>query len=210
MKRALIIATVLSLVIGIAWAQAPQTTPGGQPRTPAPGAAGGQAGRGGGGGGRGAITARILNFQAEPASIKPGESFVLTWATEAGTGTIDNGIGPIPPRGTIKVTPKATTTYTLTMGGGATTRTVTITVAGTTAVTPAAANASDASRPIPRVDGKPDFSGIYGFTGMYSLGRGGGGGGAQGAAPAQPASPYANLPAQPTLKPGIDNRATPN
>src|SRR5688572_7689189 len=209
MKRALIIATVLSLVIGIAWAQAPQTTPGGQPQTPAPGAAGGQAGRGGGGGGRGAITARILNFQAEPASIKPGESFVLTWATEAGTGTIDNGIGPIPPRGTIKVTPKATTTYTLTMGGGATTRTVTVTVAGTTPVTPAAATASDASRPIPRVDGKPDFSGIYGFTGMYSLGRGGGGGGA-GAAPAQPASPYANLPAQPTLKPGIDNRAMPN
>ena len=58
-----------------------------------------------------------------------------------------------------------------------------------------------------RIDGKPDFSGIYGFTGMAGLGRG-----ARGAAtrPQPPASPFANLPAQPTLKPGVENRATPN
>ena len=204
MKRALSIAAVLALAVCTAWAQAPQTAPAGQPQTPAQGA-GAQAGRGGGGG-RGAITPRILSFEAKPASIKPGESFVLSWATEAGTGTIDNGVGPIPPRGTIKVTPKATTTYTLTMVGGAVTRALTVTVAGTTPIT-ADANASDASRDIPRIDGKPDFSGIYGFTGMYGLGRGGRGGAA---APAPPASPYSNLPTQPTLKPGVQNRATPN
>ena len=50
---------------------------------------------------------------------------MLSWATEAGTPTIDNGVGPVPLRGTIKVTPKATTTYTLTMAGGVT-RTVTV------------------------------------------------------------------------------------
>jgi hypothetical protein len=134
----------------------------------------------------------------------------LSWATEAGTGIIDNGVGPIAPRGTIKVTPKATTTYTLTMGNGAVTRSVTVTVAGTTPVTPGAADAS-ATRPIPRIDGKPDFSGIYGFTGMYALGGGGRGGrGGGGEAPAQPASPFSNLPTQPTLKPGVQNRATPN
>src|SRR5688572_27093521 len=204
MKRALSIAAVLSLVVCLAWAQAPQTTPAGQQQTPAQGAAGEQAGRGGGGG-RGQITPRILSFQASPASIKPGESFILSWATEAGTPTVDNGVGPLPPRGTIKVTPKATTTYTLTIG--AVTRTVTVTVAGTTAVTPGSASA-DAAREIPRLDGKPDFSGIYGFTGMYGLGRGARG--AAAAAPAQPASPYANLPTQPTLKPGVQNRATPN
>src|SRR5262245_1386173 len=110
MKRAMSIAFALTLMVCIARAQAPQAAPAGQQQAPA------QGGRGGGGG-RGAITPRILSFQASPASIKPGESFVLSWATEAGTGTIDNGIGPIAPRGTIKVTPKATTTYTLTMGG---------------------------------------------------------------------------------------------
>lgn len=206
MKRSLILAFVLLLATCMAWAQAPQ---GGAPRgqqqaAPAQDAAAAQTGRGA----RTPITPRILSFQASPASIKPGESLMLSWATEAGTGTIDNGVGRVAPRGTLKVTPKATTTYTLTMGDGTVTRSLTVTVAGTTPVTPAAADASAASQPIPRIDGKPDFSGIYGFAG-------GGGGGARGArgatnAPPQPNSPFANLPAQPTLKAGVDNRATPN
>jgi len=202
MKRALNIAFVCTLVAGLAQAQTPQGAPAGQqPGAPAPGAAAG-AGRGAGGGGRGTVTPRITSFQASPASIKPGESFVLSWATESGTPSIDNGIGEVAQRGTIKVTPKATTTYTLTMG--AVTRAVTVTVAGTAPVAPTAANAAG-SRPIPRVDGKPDFSGMYGFTGMAGFGRGGGT-----PAPQPPPSPFANLPAQPTLKAGIKNTATPN
>lgn len=204
MKRALSIASVLTLVVSMAWAQAPQGTPAGQ--APAAGAATGQTGRGG----RAPIAPRILSLQAEPASIKPGESIVLSWSTEAGQGTIDHGIGSVPPRGAMKVTPKATTTYTLTMGGGAVTRAVTVTVAGTTPITSAAADVSDASRPIARINGKPDFSGMYGFTGMGGGGGGGGRGRGGAAAPAQPPSPYANLPTQPTLKPGVENRATPN
>jgi len=204
MKRALSIVVALALLGCLAWAQAPQPTPAGQqPPAAAPGAAAGQGGRGAG---RPAITPRILSFQASPASIKPGESFVLSWSTEAGTPSIDNGIGSVYQRGTISVTPKATTTYTLTMSGGTVTRSVTVTVAGTTPVAPAAADASPANRPIPRIGGKPDFSGIYGFTGMAGLAGGRG----RGDAPAQPASPYTNLPAQPTLKPGVENRATPN
>ena len=187
MKRALGIVFVLTPLVCLA--QAPQAAP-------QPSAAAGQAAPAARGG-RTPITPRILSFEANPASIKPGESFVLSWATEAGTPTIDNGIGTIAPRGTIKVTPKATTTYTL--ASGDVKRSVTVTVAGTTAVAPAAADASGA-RPIPRIDGKPDFSGVYGF---------GGGRGARGDAPATPASPYANLPAQPTLKPGVQNRAKP-
>jgi hypothetical protein len=216
MKRAFTLLFILTLLCSMAWAQAPQGTPPATQGAPAQATpAAGQPGRGGagGGGGRGTINPRILSLQASPAAIKPGESFMLSWATEAGTGSIDNGVGPVPPRGTVKVTPTATTTYTLTMGGGAVTRSVTVTVAGTTPVTPTSADASAAARPIPRIDGKPDFSGIYGFTGMYSLGGGGGGRGGRGAAgnaPAQPASPYANLPAQFTLKPGVENRATPN
>src|SRR5258708_549364 len=103
MKRALGIVFVLTLLVSLAWAQAPQGAPG----------AAGQAARGGGGG-RPQITPRIVSFEASPVSIKPGESLLLSWATEAGTPSIDNGIGAVALHGTIKVTPKATTTYTLT------------------------------------------------------------------------------------------------
>jgi hypothetical protein len=126
--------------------------------------------------------------------------------TEAGPATIDNGIGDVYPRGTFKVTPKATSTYTLSMGGGAVTKSVTVTVAGTTPVTAAAANAVS-PKPIARIDGKPDFSGIYGFTGMAGFGARGAGGAN---APPPPASPFANLPTTPTLKPGVQNRAAVN
>src|SRR5262245_23265490 len=201
MKRTLSAVFALTLMAGFVWAQAPQAP---QPAQAQPDAAG-RGGRGGGGG-RGNLTPHILSFQATPATIKPGESFVLSWSTESGAGTIDNGVGAIPARGTIKVTPKATTTYTLSMGGGAVTRSVTVTVAGTTPVAPAPADQAAGSKPIARIDGKPDFSGIYGFGG-----GGGRGGRGAGDAPPVPASPYSNLPAQPVLKPGVQNRgAAPN
>jgi len=197
MKRALSLAFALVLSVSLVWAQAPQGTQAApQPGAQAPAAAA-PAGRGG----RAPITPRILTFQASPTSIKPGESFELSWSTEAGTGTIDNGIGGVNTRGTIRVTPKATSTYTLSLAGGAVSKSVTVTVAGTTPIVPASADSGP--RPMARIDGKPDFSGIYGF--------GGGGRGARGGdAPQPPASPFANLPAQPTLKPGVQNRATPN
>ena len=202
MKRALTLVFVLTLLVSLASAQAPQA-PAGQGAPAAQGAADGARG---GRGGRAPVDPHINLFQASPTRIKPGESFVLSWQTESGQGTIDNGIGGVAPRGSIKVTPKATTTYTLSMANGALTRSVTVTVEGTTPV--AAGTAGDAGpKPIPRVDGKPDFTGVYGFGG---LGGGRGGRGA-GEAPATPASPFSNLPAQPTLKPGAQNRgAAPN
>lgn len=197
MKRALTIVFVLTLLGCMAWAQAPQAP------AAAPAA---QAGRGGGGRGT-PLTPRIVSFAASPVSIKPGESFVLSWATEAGTPTIDNGVGPVPLHGTIKVAPKATTTYTLGFTNNADVKkSLTVTVAGTTPIAPAAADAGAAARTIARIDGKPDFSGMYGFTGMAGLGRGAGG---AAAAPVPPPSPFANLPATPTLKPGVENRAKP-
>jgi hypothetical protein len=199
MRRTFVIVFLLTPLLYLA--QAPQGAPQAAPQRGAAAAAPAQEGRGA----RTPITPRILSFEASPASIKPGESFLLSWATEAGTPTVDNGIGPVPLRGTIKVTPKATTTYTITTGG--VTKSLTVTVAGTTPVAPVAADASSAARTIARIDGKPDFSGMYGFTGMAGSGRGGRG--AADAAPAPPASPFANLPAQPTLKPGVDNRAKP-
>ena len=50
--------------------------------------------------------------QGGTASIKPGESTTLTWAVEnPRTTTIEPTVGRATPRGVLKVTPKATTTY---------------------------------------------------------------------------------------------------
>ena len=160
-----------------------------QPPAPAQGPA--PAGRG-----RGAPPpeTRIVSFEARPATLRPGESAVLSWVIEnppsatgfGGFGTIDQGVGRVIPRGTIRVTPKATTTYTLT--AGAVTKTVMVTIPGTTPVT--GTGASTATGPgIPRTpDGKPDFSGVYGWANLF----GGAGRGGVGPAPG------------PTLKPGAE------
>jgi hypothetical protein len=170
-------------------AQAPQQgaqTTGAQAPAPAQGGAA-PAGRGRG---RGAGPApRIMTFEARPASIKPGESTLLVWHVEnPTTPAIEPGIGRITPRGTMRVTPKVTTTYTLSMGD--VTREVTVTVAGTK---PTPAGTAPSAAPVAGIkrtpDGKPDFSGVYAFGG-----GGGGRGGARGGATA----------AGPTLKPGAE------
>jgi hypothetical protein len=129
-----------------------------------------------------------MSFSAQPANVKAGESVLLTWATENPNAvTIEPGLGPVTPRGTLRVTPAATTTYTLSLSGpnGAqTTKTVTVNVAGGTATAKAAAN-QPAKKEVPKLaDGKPDFSGVYNFGGG---GRGG-----------------AGAPAGPVLKAGAD------
>jgi hypothetical protein len=141
--------------------------------------------------------ARINDFRAQPASIQPGQSATLVWATEnPNSVTITPDPGRVTPRGTRLVTPKATTTYTLTVTGpnnATLTRELTVMVPGTTPVTVAAVS-SDA-KPVPRTaDGKPDLSGIYNFGGGGGGGRGGRGGAA--GAPAAPAGPE--------LKPGAE------
>ena len=82
----------------------------------------------------GQLPARIMAFTAEPLAIKPGESVTLKWAVEnPRTTTIEPAIGRAMPRGELRVSPSATTTYTLTVTGvnGTLTRTVTVAVAGT-------------------------------------------------------------------------------
>src|SRR6185295_15986654 len=136
------------------------------------------------------IQARIVTFAAQPASIRPGQSFTLVWLTENPSSvTIDPEPGRVTPRGSRQLTPAATTTYTLTARGvnnQVLTKEVTVTVAGTTPVARAAAAANKAA---PRTaDGKPDFTGVYGA---------GGGGGARGGG-------GAGAPAGPVLKAGAE------
>src|SRR5262245_15999715 len=182
-----------ALAVGPAWAQARGQAPASEPSPRAPGAVG--AGFDGSAYGKARdIQARIISFTAEPASIKPGQTFNLIWHTENPSGvTIDPEPGRVTPRGSRQLKPAATTTYTMKVRGAnnqVLTKTVTVTVAGTTAVA-SAARADAAKKPAPRFpDGKPDLSGVYG--------AGGGGGGARGAPPG------AGAPAGPVLKSGAE------
>jgi hypothetical protein len=135
------------------------------------------------------LPARILDFQAEPASIQPGQRATLTWSTEDPSGIeIAPGLGRVAARGVAQVTPSATTTYTLTVLGPndqKLTRTVTVNVVGTAPVTGSVA-AADSKKATPRTaDGRPDLSGVFGP----------GAGGRGGAAPAG---------TEPVLKPGAE------
>ena len=113
----------------------------------------------------GQLPARIMAFTAEPLAIKPGESVTLKWAVEnPRSTTIEPTVGRAIPSGELRLTPAATTTYTLTVTGvnGTLTRSVTVTVEGTQPVAAAADAAPLATRPAPKTaDGKPDLTGVY-------------------------------------------------
>jgi len=58
---------------------------------------------------------QIVRFEASPLSIQPGQSTTLTWATNgASTVSISPNVGNVAVNGSTPVSPKQTTTYTLT------------------------------------------------------------------------------------------------
>ncbi len=176
-RRLAWVALALPLAAATAAAQGP---PQGAPRSPYQEA--------------GTLPARIMDFKVEPASIRPGQSVTLSWATENPRSvSISPDVGRAAPRGQMTLSPARTTTYTLTVTGvnGTQSRAVTVTVAGTTAAAPAAAAAASGPAPAPRaLDGKPDLTGVWGY----------GAGPGRGAPPPAPGS----LPRTPTLKPGAE------
>lgn len=142
----------------------------------------------------GRLPVRIMDFKVEPATIQPGQSVIITWATENPTSVTIDPIGRVAPRGQQKLTPSVTTTYTLSATGASNSsdkRTVTVVVQGTMpGASPSDASASRVPKTVPRTaDGHPDLSGVYGY----------GGGGRGGPPPAAGA-----LPTTPVLKPGAE------
>jgi len=112
--------------------------------------------------------AKILNFTAEPNSVKPGQSVTLKWAVvNSDRITIEPIIGIVAARDSRTATPSATTVYTLlAVGrGGVDEQSLTVTVTGTApALLPNTNPESNpfANRTIPWMqDGKPDLSGVY-------------------------------------------------
>jgi hypothetical protein len=145
------------------------------------------------------LPARILSFTAEPATLKPGQSTLLRWLAENPTSTtIEPGIGVVRARGSRQVTPKATTTYVMTVRGPndqTVTQEVTVTIPGTTPVT--VTSTASAKQDIPKMpDGKPNLSGVYNaiFPGTFF--------------PGGPAMNIAGTPGpgetKPVLKPGAE------
>jgi peptidoglycan-associated lipoprotein len=89
----------------------------------------------------------VAEFSVEPSSIERGQSAVLRWNVSGSTNVaINNGIGTVPASGNQRVTPSATTTYTLTASSAAgdTTATATVRVTGPAAPPPPAPNNSGA------------------------------------------------------------------
>lgn len=75
-----------------------------------------------------------VNLSVTPASIRPGETSLLSWtSSDASSCTIDPGIGEVAATGSIPVTPLSTVTYTLTgVGqGGTSSTTATVNVVNT-------------------------------------------------------------------------------
>jgi len=110
--------------------------------------------------------AHIIQFAAQPSTVRAGEPVTLTWAAfNSDNMSIDQCVGTIPARGSRTVTPTFTTTYTLTAKGrgGNDKRSITVTVSGSN---PAAASAQPPctdvkDQPIPRMGDHPDLSGVW-------------------------------------------------
>ncbi len=123
----------------------------------------------------------IVSFTATPGTILPGDSATVSWrVTEADSVVLDRGIGRVAAdSGHVRVSPAATTDYTLTAYGAGGTRTASVTVRvmtsvpfcneatvfGTTLACTPAAIASDVSAP---VEIRTDF--LLGATPRASFG----------------------------------------
>jgi hypothetical protein len=113
--------------------------------------------------------AEIVSFEAQPAELRPGDSATLRWeGLNAFSLRIEPDVGAVATRGTLRVSPDSTTTYTLTVtgSGGDKSESVTVAVAGSARSADGSADGSSGARPgqreIPRLaDGKPDLSGVY-------------------------------------------------
>ena len=158
-NRFAIAATLALSIATCAVAQQPSQNP---PSQPAP-----EAGRPRVGGFPMGPPGKILELKAEPSTIGPGQSATLYWhAVNADDTYFDSCLGIVTTLGKMTVSPAATSTYTFTAKGraGSDTKSVTVTVVGTSPVPPSTdpGCVDPHNQPIPQApDGHPDLSGVY-------------------------------------------------
>jgi hypothetical protein len=92
---------------------------------------------------------RIVRFTADPTLIGEGENSTLTWTTEGADKVSISSIGDVEPVGTSQVTPRTTTTYTLTAtnAAGSVTAVATVNVIPAAKITSFTANPPVSPRP---------------------------------------------------------------
>src|SRR5579871_2267779 len=64
-----------------------------------------------------AVWAAGVEFSAAPAAVAPGSSAHLTWSAPGANRAVVLGLGEVPHSGSLDVSPKATTAYTLVVEG---------------------------------------------------------------------------------------------
>ncbi len=107
--------------------------------------------------------ARINSFTSSASSIESGGAVTLSWnVSDAGSISIDQGVGVVPATGTTSVKPTTTTTYTLTATGGGMSATASVTV---TVKESARRITLTADRDF---SGYVRWSGIYRYVGLYA------------------------------------------
>jgi peptidoglycan-associated lipoprotein len=78
-----------------------------------------------------------VTLQASPTFIQAGESTTLTWSsTNATSLTLSPGIGTVAPEGNVRVTPRESTTYSLTASGPGGTNDISVRVTVAAAAVP--------------------------------------------------------------------------
>src|SRR5262245_59090463 len=104
----------------------------------------------------------IERFQVTPDHVENGSKAMLLWSVEGAQAvTIDQGIGSVDNSGSLQVSPKTTTTYTLNATGGTSSATasVVVTVAGTPGPSPSPSpSASPSPSPSPSASPSPSPS----------------------------------------------------
>jgi hypothetical protein len=75
------------------------------------------------------VPVTVISFTASLSSVAPGGRVTLSWnVSNATTVSIDNGVGIVPPAGSVVVTPSSTTTYKLSALGSGSTAAASVTV----------------------------------------------------------------------------------
>ena len=109
-----------------------------------------------------AVPVSVTSFTATPATVERGKSTTLSWTVANATSvSIDQGIGAVPPSGSVQVTPEVTTTYTLTALGAGPAATAGLTVTVSQALRRITLTADT------DMSGYVRWSGIYRTVGIY-------------------------------------------
>lgn len=111
-----------------------------------------------------------LYFDASPSFIEPGDAATLTWRTTDATDiSIDNDIGVVAASGSVTVTPRKTTEYTLTVKGDGVTNTARATVFVDPGDIPIVTVTSNPNTSI-EIDGLPSPVGQWSLTNLGKVG----------------------------------------